>query len=170
MDYIDADNGVYAELKAAPEISCGRVIAISSCYKGRIWDAKGKLLARKIGEESDTEGFLIDDDNVSTVEVAIPYEIVGDPRGKIWRFIVATSLEDGGHAREMASETSEWRGGGGYGDGDEGEVDPDVYDLASRSSELQKKELSSYKRHAPKGDEDAFATIEKSYLTVRFAK
>lgn len=169
-DYIDPDSGIYAELKAAPEISCGRVIALYSCFKGRIWDARGKLLARKIGEESDTEGFLIQDDNASTLEVAIPYEIVGDPRGRVWRFIVATALEDGGRAREMASETSEWRGGGGCGDGDEGEVDPDVYDLASKDSQLQTKELSSYRKHAPKGEEDAFAEIKDSYLTVRFAK
>jgi hypothetical protein len=170
LDYIDPDDGVYAELKVAPELSCGRVVAIYSCFRGRIWDAKGKLLARKQGEDNDTEGFLIDDDNVSTIEVAIPFEIIGDPRGRIWRFVVATGLEDGGHIREMAKETSEWRGGGGIGDGDEGEADPDVYDLASRSSELQIKELSSYKKHAPKGDPDAFVTIEKSYLTVRFAK
>lgn len=46
----------------------------------------------------------------------------------------------------------------------------DVYDLASRSSKLQIEELKSYKKHSPKGDPDAFAIIEKSYLTVRFAK
>ena len=170
LDYINPDDGVYAELKVAPELSCGRVIAIYSCFKGKIWDAKGKLLARKQGEDNDTKGFLIEDDNASTIEVAIPFKIVGDPRGRTWRFIVATGLEDGGHAREMAKETSEWHGGGGTGDGNEGEVDPDIYDLASGSSKLQMKELSSFKRHAPKGDEDAFATIKKSYLTVKFAK
>ena len=170
LDYIDPDDGVYAELKVSPELSCGRVIAIYSCFKGRIWDAKGKLLARKQGEDNDTKGFLIEDDNVSAIEMAIPFEIIGDPRGRIWRFVVATGLEDGGHLREIAKETSEWRGGGGIGDGEEGEADPDVYDLASRSSKLQMEELKSYKKHSPKGDSDAFATIEKSYLTVRFAK
>ena len=170
LDYINPDEGVYAELKVAPELSCGRVIAIYSCFRGRVWDAKGTLLARKRGEDNDTKGFLIDDDNVSTIEVAIPYKIIGDPRGRVWRFIVATGLEDGGHIREMAKETSEWHGGGGIGGGEEGEADPDVYDLACKSSELQTEELSSYKKHSPKGDPDAFATIEKSYLTVRFAK
>ncbi len=30
--------------------------------------------------------------------------------------------------------------------------------------------MKSFKKYAPKGDEDAFAIIKKSYLTVKFAK
>lgn len=169
INYISTDEGTYSELKVAERLSCGLVIGIFSCYKGRIWNARGKLIARKQADEYDTPGFMVDDDNITSVEVAIPQKIIGDPRGKTWHFIVATGLEDSGHLRELAQEQSEWFGGGGVGDAEEGEVDPDIYDLASPSKATQERELSSYDKKGKRGDEEAFATINKSYLTVRFA-
>lgn len=168
LDFISEDEGTYAELKVAPELACEYVVSIFSCYRGRIWDAKGKLVARRDGKKGDTPGFVVDDVNWSSVEVAIPQKIIGNPDGKTWRFIVATGLEEYGHLREMADTTTEWHGGGGIGTGDEGEADPNIYDLASSSQEIQEKELSSFNPAGKLGDVKSFATIKESYLTVKF--
>jgi len=170
LDFISEDEGTYAELKVAPELACEYVVAIFSCYRGRIWNAEGKLVAYRDGKEDDTPGFLIDDINLSSVEVAIPQSIIGNPAGKTWRFVVATGLEEHGHLREIAETTTEWHGGGGIGTGEEGEVDPDIYDLAAWSIETQEEELSSFNPDGDPGDEDSFAIIKDSYLEVIFAK
>lgn len=169
LDFISEDTGTYAELKVAPELAVEYVVGIFSCYRGRIWDAEGKMVARRDGKEGDTPGFLVDDVNWSSVEVAIPQSIIGNPAGETWRFIVATGLEEYSHLREMGKTATEWHGGGGIGTGDEGEVDPDVYDLASPNQEIQQKELSSYNPEGEWGKEEAFATIRESYLSVSFS-
>lgn len=170
IDYISTDEGTYAELKVTRKLACGFTIGIFSSFKGRIWNHKGKLIAQREGSDEDTPGFIVDDYDWSSVEVAIPQSIIGNPAGKTWRFIVATGLEDHGHLRELAEETSQWHGGGGIGTGEEGEVEPDVYDLASPSTEIQEKELSSFNPRGRRGNKKAFAHIEDSYLEVKFAR
>ncbi|MFH1778912.1 MAG: glucodextranase DOMON-like domain-containing protein, partial [Candidatus Omnitrophota bacterium] len=168
IDELSSDSGSFGELKVSPELACEYVIAISQTYKGRIWDANGKLVAFRNSEADDTPGFKVDDANWNAVEVAIPLSLIGgSPQGQTWRFIVATGQQDYDVAREMEVESSEWHGGGGEESGDDG-VDPDYYDLASPDKETQEKELGSYKEGADPGNTDAFATIEKSYLIVNF--
>jgi len=169
IDFISEDSGAYAELKVAPELACEYVISVFSSYRGRIWNGKGELVAYRDGKSNDTPGFLVDDYNWSSVEVAVPIRLIGNPIGQTWHFIVATGLEEDGHLREIAKSTTEWHGGGGIGTGSEGEVDPDIYDLASPSKAIQEKELSSFNAFGRTGDPDSFATIKESYLTVRFA-
>lgn len=169
VNLLGPDSGTFGELKVSPELACEYVIGISSTFRGRIWDATGKLVAKADGERTDTEGFKIKDSNWAAVEVAVPQRIIGDPSGKTWRFIVATGLEDHGFLREVYKETTEWHGGGGEDTGAEDGTDPDFYDLASPDLETQEAELSSYKSLAPAGDTSAFATIKKSYLTVTFS-
>ncbi|MFA6355898.1 MAG: glucodextranase DOMON-like domain-containing protein, partial [Candidatus Omnitrophota bacterium] len=41
MDEYAFDSGCFAELKTTPELACDYMIAVSSTYKGRIWDGKG---------------------------------------------------------------------------------------------------------------------------------
>ncbi|MFA5336574.1 MAG: glucodextranase DOMON-like domain-containing protein, partial [Candidatus Omnitrophota bacterium] len=41
IDELSSDSGTYAELKVAPELACEYVVAVSSTYKGRVWDASG---------------------------------------------------------------------------------------------------------------------------------
>ncbi|KPK41420.1 MAG: hypothetical protein AMJ78_05540, partial [Omnitrophica WOR_2 bacterium SM23_29] len=77
IDEISFDSGSFGELKVAPELACEYVIGISSTYKGRIWDANGKLIARKEGEADDTPGVKVDDANWNAVEVAIPLKLIG---------------------------------------------------------------------------------------------
>ena len=169
IDLLGPDSGTFGELKVEPELACEYVIAISNTFRGRVWNAAGKLVAKTDGKRTDTAGFLIKDSNWSAIEVAIPQRIIGDPSGKTWRFIVATGLEDHGFLREVFRDPTEWHGGGGEDAGAEDGVDPDVYDLASPDIETQEAELSSYKSLAPAGDTSAFATIKKSYLSVTFS-
>lgn len=169
VNLLGADNGTFGELKVTPELACEYVIGISSTFRGRIWDANGRLIAKANRERTDTEGFLIKDSNWSAVEIAVPQRIIGNPSGKTWRFIVAMGLEENGYLREVWRESNEWHGGGGEDRGAEDDIDPDFYDLASPDRETQEAELSSYKSLAPAGDKDAFATIKKSYLTVTFS-
>lgn len=169
VNLLGADNGTFGELKVTPELACEYVIGISSTFRGRIWDANGRLVARADGKRTDTEGFLIKDSNWSAFEIAVPQRIIGNPSGKTWRFIVAMGLEENGYLREVWRESNEWHGGGGEDRGAEDDIDPDFYDLASPDRETQEAELSSYKSLAPAGDKDAFATIKRSYLTVTFS-
>jgi len=162
------EGGSCGELKVKPELACEYTIAVFSCYRGKIWNAKGELVGTRDGKESDTPGLIIDDKDWHSLEVAIPIKIIGNPAKKTWRFIVATGLEEQGHLREMSSETGEWNGGGGIGSAEEGEVDPDVFDLASPGGGIQKKELGSYSEGGEAGDEGSFATIKESFLTVKF--
>ena len=171
-DYKDINsyNGTYAELKVSPTLSCEYVIAISSTYKGRIWNDKGKLVAKCDGEDNDTPGFQISDPMWSIVEVTVPISIIGDPKGHTWRFIVGIGLQDNGYAREVYKETTEWHGGGGEGKTGEVGSDPDIYDLAGSDQKTQEEELSSYNPRGEPGETTAYATIHKSYLTIKFAE
>lgn len=169
INLLGSDSGTFGELKVAPELACEYVIGVSSTFRGRIWDANGRLIARADGKRTDTEGFLIKDSNWSAIEVAIPQRITGNPAGKTWRFIVATGLEENGYLREVFRESTEWHGGGGEDRGAEDDTDPDIYDLASPDRDTQEAELSSYKSLAPAGDTSSFATIKNSYLTVTFS-
>lgn len=167
---INSYNGTYTEIKASPSLSCEYVIAISSTYKGRIWDDKGKLIAKRDGEETDTKGFQIADPMWSIVEAAVPISIIGNPSGQTWRFIVGTSSQDNDFAREVFKETEEWHGGGGEGKTGETGHDPDIYDLAGTDKKTQETELSGYNPKGEPGEATAYATISKSYLTVKFAE
>jgi hypothetical protein len=171
MDDYSFDSGTFAELKVAPELACEYVVAISSTYKGRIWDAKGKLIARKEAQPDDTPGFKVGDYNWNAVEVAIPWELLGGKpaEGTTWRLIVATGQQDNDLAREVEEEVSEYRAGGGESSEDNG-VDPDVFDLAGADKATQEKELGSYKADGEPGDANSFAVISKSFLTVKFGK
>ena len=162
----DFDKGISANLKVAPELACQYVIAISSsAYKGRIWDAEGKLIGRKEGEKNDTPGFKIASANWNSVEVGIPLELIGgSPAGQVWKIIVAIGQQDFDVARKIDVDASEWTGGGGAPNNS----NPYVYDLAGADKETQEKELGSYNPNAPFGDPSGFATIEKSFLKVDF--
>ncbi len=158
------------EINVAPGLACEYAVGISSTYKGFVWDADGKILARKEGKDNDTAGFLIDDYNWNNVEAAVPWQMLGGKpaSGKTWRFIVGIGQQDNDHFREVNEVAAEWHGGGGEGaEGDTG-PDPDVYDLASPAIEIQQKELSSYQAKGLKNDASSYATIEKSFVPVTF--
>lgn len=170
-DEMDPEGGCFGEIKVDQSLACQYVIGIGSTYKMWMWDAKGKCVARTTGEKStDTPGFLVADDNWNSIEIAVPLELIGNPAGQTWKFVVGTGLQDADHFREVYEEATEWHGGGGEGDEDESGSDPDVYDLASPSMEIQEKELSSFKASAHAGDPDGFCTIKDSFVTVTFAK
>lgn len=170
-DEMDPEGGCFGEIKVDPSLACQYVIGIASTYKMWMWDVKGKCVARATGEKStDTPGFLVADDNWNAIEIAIPIELIGNPAGQTWNIVVGTGLQDADHFREVFEEATEWHGGGGEGDDGDTGPDPDVYDLASPSMEIQEKELSSYKASAPAGDPDGFCTIKDSFVTVTFAK
>ena len=163
----DADTGCCGNLKVAPELACEYVVGIFNSYKGRIWDARGKLIARKAGDDNDTPGFLIDDYNWNAVEVAIPLKLIGgNPAGKTWRFVVGTGLQDNDVFRKVDKDASQWHGGGGETNGS----NPYVYDLASPDRKTQENELNSYARDGDPSDPATFAVIKKSYLTVTFSE
>ena len=160
-----------AKIKVAPNLACEYAVGISGTYKGFVWDSSGKVIAEKKGGDKDTEGFQIDDYNWNNVEVAIPWSLLGGkPSGKTWRFIVAVGQQDNDHFREVYQEATEWHGGGGQGSDGKPGSSPNCFDLASPSSEIQAKELGSYKGSANPGDPDGFCTIKDSYVTVTFAK
>ena len=159
----------YGEINVSPSLACEYAIGISGSYKGFVWDASGKVIAKKMGKNDDTPGFQIDDFNWNNVEVAVPWTLLGGkPSGKTWRFIVAVGQQDNDHFREVNEVGSEWHGGGGEGsEGDTG-PDPDIYDLASPSLEIQQKELGSYKATGSGSTAADYATIERSFLPVTF--
>ncbi len=164
-DECNFDSGTFANLKLSPDLACQYAVAISSTYKGRIWDSKGKLIARKEAQPDDTPGFKIEDSNWNAVEVAIPWSLIGgNPAGQTWKFIVAAGQQDNDIARTVEEQASEWHGGGGSAN----TANPNVYDLAGSDKATQEKELSSYDPETDQGDPKGFATISKSYLTVNF--
>lgn len=164
-DEYNFDSGTFANLKVSPDLACQYVVVISSTYKGRIWDSKGKLIARKEAQPDDTPGFKIEDSNWNAVEVAIPWSLIGgEPAGQTWKFIVAVGQQDNDIVRAVEEQASEWHGGGGAANG----ANPSVYDLAGSDKATQEKELGSYDAEADNGDPKGFATIDKSYLTVNF--
>ncbi len=167
---VNSYNGTYAELKVSPTLACEYVIAIISTYQGRIWDDKGKLIAKRDAESNDTPGFQIADPMWSIIEVAVPISIIGNPQGQEWRFIVGIGTQDNAIAREVYKQAEEWHGGGGEGKSGETGPDPDIYDLAGADKKTQEEELASYKPIAEPGDTTAYATIYKSYLTIKFAE
>ena len=169
INTLNADTGTFGELRVSESLAADYVIAVASTYKGRIWDGKGNLVAKTIGESTDTPGFKIKDSNICAVEIQVPQNIIGNPAGKIWRFVVACGLEDKEHAREVYKTAEDWHGGGGEATTSEDGVDPDFYDLASPDQNTQETELSSYNPNAPAGDTTGFAEIKKSYLQVKFA-
>lgn len=164
-DEYNFDSGTFANLKVSPDLACQYVVAISSTYKGRIWDAGGKLIVRKEAQPDDTPGVKIEDSNWNAVEVAIPWSLIGgNPAGQTWKFIVAVGQQDNDIMRKVEEQASEWHGGGGAANG----ANPNVYDLAGADKETQERELGSYDPEAESGDPNGFATIDKSYLTVNF--
>jgi len=171
IDELDTYNGCYAELCVSKELACEYVIGVSSTYKGRIWDAEGRLIAKCDGNEDDTPGFKVADANWYALEIAVPFSIIGDPRGKVWRFIVAAGLQDKDILREIYYNQDEWHGGGSkdktkFEDG----PDPDVYDLIGGTVIEQKKDLSGYKAKNKQNFEPKdFTVIRNSFVTVRFS-
>ena len=159
------DSGTLVNLRVSPALACHYFVAISSTYKGRIWDGNGKLIARRDSQPEDTAGFKIDDDNWEVIQVAIPLKLIGgDPSGQEWKIIVATGQQDSDLARRVESKQSQLHGGGGDDNGE----NPNVYDLAGSDKTTQEKELGSYNPKARAGDPSGFATIDKSFLTVTF--
>ena len=167
-DEDDFDSGTFANLKVSPDLACQYAVGISSTYKGRIWDSKGKIIARKEAQPGDTPGFKIEDSNWDAVEVAIPWSLIGGnpalSTGQIWKFIVASGQQDDDTARSVEEKAGESHGGGGSANA----ANPNVYDLAGSDKAAQEKELGSYDPGAGQGDPKGFATIDKSYLTVNF--
>jgi len=167
-DEYNFDSGAFANLKVSSDLACQYAVAISSTYKGRIWDSKGKLIARKEAQPDDTPGFKIEDSNWNAVEVAIPWSLIGGnpapPAGQTWKFIVAAGQQDNDITRTVEEQASEWHGGGGSAN----TANPNVYDLAGTDKAAQEKELGSYDPETDQGDPKGFATIDKSYLTVNF--
>ncbi|MFA5147976.1 MAG: glycoside hydrolase family 2 TIM barrel-domain containing protein [Candidatus Omnitrophota bacterium] len=170
-DDVGPDKGSFGEIKVAPELACEYIVGAYNSYKGRIWDAKGKLVASKEAKPDDTPGFKIDDYGWSAVEVAIPWKLLGGspPYGQTWRFIVGIGQQDNDVFREIEKDASEWRGGGGESSDMFG-PDPDIFDLASPDRKTQEFELRSYDPQGEPGNPDSFATIKKSYLVVTFSE
>ncbi len=172
IDTLDTYDGCYGELKVAEELGCEIVVGISSTYKVRIWDKNGKLIGAVEGEERQVPGVKVTDCNWYAIEISLPYDIIGDPRGETWRFIVGTGLQDGDHFREICNKPQdEWRPGGSreFSSLEDG-VDPDVFDLIGASREEQIEDLSSYDPGGQAGDTDSFCTVKNSYVTVRFGE
>lgn len=169
-DSLEPATGCFSELRVSEDLSLHCTIAILGTFKGYIWDGNGKLVARKLGENTDTKGFMVDDDKWSVVEVAVPIAIIGNPAGQTWKIIVGVGQEENGHLREIYGEGNEWHGGGGEGKDNEDGVDPDIFDLASPSQEIQEKELASYNDNGQPGDVASFANISESFVTIYFAK
>jgi len=168
-DNLDFDSGTFANLKVSPALACQYIIAISSTYKGRIWDDKGRLIARREEGPDDTRGFEIGDPSWDVLEVAIPLKLLGVTEGaslsgETWKFIVATGQQDNDIARKVEAKQSRYYGGGGAENGD----NPNIYDLAGADKTAQEKELGSYNPSARAGDPSGFAVLEKSFLTVTF--
>jgi hypothetical protein len=170
VDTLDPTTGSFGELRVSSALALHYTVAIFGTFKGFVWDEKGKLVARKLGENTDTKGFQVDDDKWSAVEVAIPISIIGNPAGQTWKIIVGVGQEENSHLREIYGEATEWHAGGGEGKDNEDGVDPDIFDLASPSQEIQEKELASYKEDGEPGDVASFANITQSFITVNFAK
>lgn len=169
MDEGGFDSGTFANLKVSPALACQYVVAISSTYKGRIYDEKGKVIARKEAQPDDTPGFKVDDFNWNAIEVVIPLKLIGAPQGvslagQTWKFIIAAGQQDSDVARRVEAIQSQYHGGGGT----EVNVNPNVYDLAGSDKATQEKELGSFDPNSQEGDSKGFATIEKSFLTVTF--
>jgi hypothetical protein len=170
IDELDTYNGCYGELGVAEDLACEFVIGVASTYKGRIWDSNGRLIARVEGQPNDTPGFKVGDANWYAMEIAVPFSIIGDPRGKTWRFIVATGLQDSDHFREIYRQQDDWHGGGSkdptqFEDGS----DPDAYDLIGASPQKQVEDLASYKPYEDHPDPKYFCVIKNSFVTVHFA-
>jgi len=172
IDLLSTYNGCYGELKVAEELACEIIIGISSTWRVRIWDKEGKLIAAVDGEERQVPGVKVADCNWYAIELSLPYDIIGDPRGETWRFIVGTGLQDGDYFREVYSKPQdEWHPGGSRESSSlEDGVDPDVLDLIGASREKQIEDLASYDPEGEPGDIDSFCTIKNSYITVRFGK
>jgi hypothetical protein len=165
-DEMSPESGCYGNLKVSPELACEYVIGVFNSYKGRIWDANGKLIARKTGDKDDTSGFKIDDTNWNAVEVAIPLNLIGgNPSGQTWRFIVGVGQQDNDIFRGVEKTRSEWHGGGG----ETGGSNPYVYDLAGPDKKTQEYELNGYRPEGDPSDPNTFAVIRKCYLTVTFS-
>ncbi|MDD5270187.1 MAG: glycoside hydrolase family 2 TIM barrel-domain containing protein [Candidatus Omnitrophica bacterium] len=171
MDDVSPDRGCYGEIKVAPELACEFTVGIFNSYKGRIWGADGKLIASKEAKPDDTPGFMVDDYGWSSVEVAVPWKILGGapPYGQTWRFVVGIGQQDNDVFREIEKDASEWRGGGGESSDMFG-PDPDVFDLASPDRKTQEFELRSYDAQGEPGNPDGFAVIKRSYLVVTFSE
>ena len=165
VNSMNPDTGTFGNLRVSESLSVDYVIAVAGTNKGRIWDGKGSLVAKTVGEKADTQDFQIKDANICIVTVQVPQRIIGNPAGKIWRFIVASGLEDNGHARAVYKNGDEWHGGGGAANGS----NPSFYDLISPDKRTQEMELSGYNPNAARGDPSGFAEIKNSYIQIKFA-
>ena len=169
VDEMNPETGCYGNMKVSPELACEYTIGIFNSYKGRIWDANGKLIARKTGDKNDTSGFKIDDASWNAVEVAIPWNLIGGnpalPTGQTWRFVVGVGQQDNDIFRRVEKTQSEWHGGGAETNGS----NPHVYDLTGPDKKTQEYELNGYKPEGSPSDPDTFAVIKKCYLVVTFS-
>ena len=171
IDAFDSRSGCYGELKVADNLACEYVIGISSTWKARIWDGKGKLVSYIEGEEKQVPGFKVADANWYAEEISLPYTIIGDPRGKTWRFIIGVGFQNNDVFREVYQKKTEWHSGGGDESSElEDGVDPDVFDLVGADRKGQIEDLSSYDKNGRPGDENSFCTIKNSYITVHFGE
>lgn len=166
---MNPEEGCMGNIKVAPELACQYVIGLSSTWKVYLWNAKNRLIARRSGKEDDTAGLKMDDANWSAVELSVPLEIIGNPAGQTWKFVIGVGCQESDYLRKVVSEQTEWLGGGGDGDDKSPGACPYLYDLAGSSRELQEKDLNSYKRGGSNDDSSGFATIKNSYITVKFA-
>lgn len=163
------EEGCLGNIKVAPELACQYVLGLSSTWKMYLWNAKNKLIGKRTGKEDDTPGLRMDDVNWSAVEVALPIEIIGNPAGQTWKFIIGTGSQENDYLRSVCADQSEWHGGGGDGDDKEPGACPSLFDLAGASKAAQEKDLAGYKRGGSNSDSSGFTTIRNSYITVKFA-
>jgi len=163
------EEGCLGNIKVAPELACQYVLGLSSTWKVYLWNAKNKLIGKRAGKDDDTPGLRMDDVNWSAVEVALPTEIVGNPAGQTWKFIIGEGCQESDYFRSVQAEQNEWHGGGGDGDDKEPGACPSIFDLAGASKELQEKDLAGYKRNGSNSDSSGFTTIRNSCITVKFA-
>ncbi|MFH1369219.1 MAG: sugar-binding domain-containing protein [Elusimicrobiota bacterium] len=169
LDQVSPDGGCYGEIRVAPELACQYIIGVAGTYKGRVWNAKGELVAKKESSPSDTPEFMVDDENWENIEIAVPYSVIGNPAGQTWKFIIGMGTQDGEMLREMADIPSEWNGGGGEGEaGNVAGADPDIYDLAGSDFKGQSADLSGYDPQGKPGNDKAFSVIKNSFIEVTF--
>jgi beta-galactosidase/beta-glucuronidase len=168
-EQVSADAGCYGNIRVSPELACQYVVGVSGTYKGRIWNGKGELVAKKVSDSNDTPEFKIDDENWETIEMAVPYTVVGNPAGQTWKFIIGMGVQDNDYLRSVVENASEWNGGGGAGEANGAlSLTPKLYDITGSDVKTQQKELGSFDPAGKAGDPKAFAVLNESCLSVTF--
>ncbi|MCD6310031.1 MAG: hypothetical protein J7M18_04915, partial [Candidatus Eremiobacteraeota bacterium] len=111
------------------------------------WPDTGQFMASSDGNEYPYHVKTWSNPKRKQVMIAVPLEIIGNPRGKTWQHYVMIGSMDGfsmnDYYREISKTPTQWMGGGGKTNC------PRVYDLLYRAPGIQEKILKDFE---PKKD------------------